>query len=121
MSYPPPPYGPPGYYPYPGPYGPPPRPTNGMAIGALISSLVFPPLGIVLGHIALSQIKRTGEEGRTLAIVGLVIGYVATILTVLFVVFAVLMAVMAADNPRYGTGGYYTQVSAAAPTHSAIL
>ena len=31
--------------------------------------------GIVLGHIALNQIKQSGEEGRQLAIAGLAVGY----------------------------------------------
>jgi peptidyl-prolyl cis-trans isomerase B (cyclophilin B) len=66
--------------PSPGPYPPmypPPRQTNGMAIVALVCSLALAPLGIIFGHIALSQIKRTGEEGRGLAIAGLIIGYVS--------------------------------------------
>ena len=52
--------------------------TNSMAIAALVSSLVLAPLGVIFGHISLSQIKRTGEQGRGLAIAGLVIGYVGT-------------------------------------------
>lgn len=54
------------------------RGTNQMAISALIVVLFFTPLAIVFGHIALSQIKRTGEKGRGLAVAGLAIGYAAT-------------------------------------------
>lgn len=61
-------------------------PTNAMAIAALVASLVFAPLGIVFGHLALNQLKRTGEEGRGLAIAGLAIGYVATGLMVFSIV-----------------------------------
>ncbi len=50
--------------------------TNTLAIVTLIVSLVFSVLAIPLGHIALGQIKKTGEQGRALAIAGLVIGYV---------------------------------------------
>ncbi|MGV0764803.1 DUF4190 domain-containing protein [Mycolicibacterium sp. XJ647] len=53
--------------------------TNGLAIAALVCPLVtcvLFPLGIIFGHIALSQIARTGEGGRGLAIAGLVISYV---------------------------------------------
>lgn len=32
--------------------------------------------GVVCGHIALSQISRTGEQGRGLALTGVIIGYV---------------------------------------------
>ena len=64
--------------------------TNGMAIAALVCSLVFAPLGIVFGHIALSQIKRTGEDGRGLAIAGLVVGYIFTAILVVYLIFVVI-------------------------------
>lgn len=63
--------------------------TNTMAIAALVSSLVFAPLGIVFGHLALMQIKRTGDEGRGLAVASLVIGYVVTVLGALFLILVV--------------------------------
>jgi hypothetical protein len=79
-GYPPPAYGYPPYYGYQTPAGP---GTNGKAIAALVSALgglvlscgLLSPIGIVLGHISLSQIRRTGQEGRGMAIAGLVIGY----------------------------------------------
>jgi hypothetical protein len=40
-----------------------------------IFAVVVPPAGVVLGHLALPQIRRTGERGRAAAIAGLVIGY----------------------------------------------
>jgi peptidyl-prolyl cis-trans isomerase B (cyclophilin B) len=64
-----------------------------MAIAALICGLLFAPLGIIFGHISLSQIRRTGEQGRGLAIAGLVLGYLLTALTVLAVVLVVLASV----------------------------
>jgi peptidyl-prolyl cis-trans isomerase B (cyclophilin B) len=30
---------------------------------------------VILGHISLSQIKKTGEQGRVMAVIGLVLGY----------------------------------------------
>lgn len=48
---------------------------NALAIIGLISVLFIYPVGIVVGHIALSQINTTGEGGRGLAITALVIGY----------------------------------------------
>ncbi|WP_458113504.1 DUF4190 domain-containing protein [Arthrobacter sp. R1-13] len=57
-------------------YAPTPAKTNALAIIGLISVLFIYPVGIVVGHIALSQIKTTGERGRGVAIVALVIGYV---------------------------------------------
>ncbi|MDV3124931.1 peptidylprolyl isomerase [Mycobacterium sp. 21AC1] len=98
----PPPYGgyPPGYPQYPGGYPTPPR-TNALAVAALVCGLLFAPLGIVFGHLSLSQINRTGEQGRGMAIAGLVIGYLMTALTIVTVVLLVLFAalvVQTADN-----------------------
>lgn len=85
-SQPPAPYGtgplPPGQLPavQPAPpyYYAPARPTNTMAILALVSGLLFAPAGIVLGHIARKQIRQTGEEGDGLALAGLILGYIGT-------------------------------------------
>lgn len=85
---------PPGYPPYGYPY-PPPRSTNTMAILALVLSLVFAPVGIILGHLARKQIRQTGEDGDGLALAGMIIGYVLTGIAVLsclgYVVIVVLM------------------------------
>jgi peptidyl-prolyl cis-trans isomerase B (cyclophilin B) len=89
----PPPYGayPPPYGGYPAGYGyPQPRPTNSLAIVSLVCAFLFAPLGILFGHISLSQIKKTGEEGRGLAIAGLVVGYIFTVLTIVMIVLSVL-------------------------------
>lgn len=97
---------PPPGYPYP-PYPPYPPPTNGLAVAALVCSVLFAPLGILFGHISLFQIKRTGEQGRGMAVAGLVIGYLVTIVAVLaLVAFGLLMtlAVRMAANSAY-TGG----------------
>lgn len=45
-----------------------------------------PIAGIVTGHLALLQIKRTGEEGRALALTGLIAGYTLTAFTAIFMV-----------------------------------
>ena len=47
----------------------------------------------MFGHISLSQIKKTGEEGRGLAIAGLIIGYLVTALAVLVIVLSVMFLV----------------------------
>lgn len=92
-------YGAPGYG-APGAYGyPPQRRTNGMAVGSLIASLVgFAtcvgwPVGIILGHIALKQIKQTGEDGGGMAKAGLIIGYICTILAVLGTIAYIVLIV----------------------------
>ncbi|MEU8398741.1 DUF4190 domain-containing protein [Nonomuraea sp. NPDC048892] len=76
-------YGQPGYY-------APPRSTNGMAVASLvlgIIGLIFCGLtsipGVILGHIALNRIKRTGEEGSGMAVGGLVTSYITVVIWVL--------------------------------------
>jgi hypothetical protein len=114
---PPPPYGapqygapPPGYAPPPPGYGPPPtgypapdysaygqpaQKTNSMAIASLVSSLVGFLCwlgaigGIVLGVIALNQIKQTQEEGHGLAIAGIAIGALSLVVGLLIFMFAI--------------------------------
>lgn len=61
---------------YAAPQQPASRPTNTMAIIALIASIIVSLVGVILGHIALNQIKKTGEGGRGLAIAALIIGYI---------------------------------------------
>ena len=104
-AYPPPPQGAyPGYYGYPQP-----QPTNTLAIVSLVCAFLFSPLGIIFGHISLSQIKKTGEEGRGLAIAGLVISYMIAVLTIVMVALGVLFFVQVAHDlerldgltPRY--------------------
>ena len=52
--------------------------TNGLAIAALMLGVCgFALLPVILGHVALGQIRRTGAGGSALAIVGLVLGYLA--------------------------------------------
>jgi hypothetical protein len=46
--------------------------TNTLAILSLIFGLLGGWLGLLFGIIALSQIKRTGESGRGMAIVGII-------------------------------------------------
>lgn len=67
------------------------RPTNTLAIVALILGIVVPVAGIVVGHIALSQIKKTGEAGHGLALAGTVIGYVLTVLYLILIVIGILL------------------------------
>lgn len=76
-------------------------PTNGMAIAALITGILVPLVGIILGHISLGQIKRTGENGRGMALAGLICGYVFTAFTVLYFGFIIIMIIAAAGTSSY--------------------
>lgn len=91
-----------------GPYGPTGtgRGTNGLAVASLVSGILWlcgvgSIAAVVLGHIALSQIKRTGAAGRGLAIAGLVLGY----LGVAGGVITLLAILGAANNDDTGTSG----------------
>jgi hypothetical protein len=65
------------------PYGPlPSRDYNTFAVLSPIFAVVVPPAGVVLGHLALPQIRRTGERGHTAAIAGLVIGYLMCVVLI---------------------------------------
>jgi hypothetical protein len=103
---PPPGYGPPhaGGYPPPGysggygsgAYGPAPATgTNPLAIASLAASVlgvlcgVGAIAGIVLGWIALRQIRRTPQEGYGLAVAGIVVGVAAVIISLIWMIYAV--------------------------------
>src|SRR6195952_3853601 len=48
---------------------------NTLALAAIPAGILLPPIGIAVGHVARNQIKRTGEQGDTLAYIGLVFAY----------------------------------------------
>jgi hypothetical protein len=75
--------------------------TNTLAIVALILGIVIPIGGIITGHIALGQIKRTGEAGHGLALAGTIIGYVGSAAWIIFWVFYIVVIALAVS-----TGGY---------------
>jgi uncharacterized membrane protein len=68
--------------------------TNGLAIASLISSFaglfcfIGSIAGIVLGTIALEQIKRDPRDGYGLAVTGIVIGVAGLVVTLVVVIFA---------------------------------
>ncbi|CAN5133699.1 hypothetical protein BH09ACT3_BH09ACT3_06210 [soil metagenome] len=70
---------------------PPARPTNSLAIVAFVLGFFVSLGAVICGHLALSQIKRSGEGGRGFAIAGLVLGYVGIGFTVIVIaIYAVL-------------------------------
>src|SRR3984893_7706178 len=83
--------------------------TNTLAWVSLISGIVswvaVPVIGaivaVITGHMAKREIRRTGEQGDTLATVGLVLGYlhlavVLIIIGILLVIFAGTFAIIRA-------------------------
>jgi hypothetical protein len=82
------------------------RCTNSSAIAALVCGiLAFCGLGpiaiaaIILGHKALSQIRRTGEDGYGLAKAGLVLGYLSLALGVLTLLILLGLSHTTAGGP----------------------
>ncbi|HLQ17261.1 MAG TPA: DUF4190 domain-containing protein [Candidatus Eisenbacteria bacterium] len=60
-------------------------------------------VAVITGHIARHQIRRTGEAGASLALAGLIAGYVSIALTLLFILayigFFVFMFAFIAAHP----------------------
>ncbi len=87
-----------GYAPAPQ-YG---RPTNTMAILALVMAFVFAPAGLILGIIARKQIARTGEEGDGLALAGIIVGGIITSLFAVLIVFWIIAFVSITSSGGFG-------------------
>jgi len=99
----------------PGPYAPapygyaPPPPTNTLAIVSLVCSAlglttgITAIAGVICGHLALGQISRSGEQGRGLAIAGIVIGYAVIVLFALIIMGWLLFAAVLVTVPGSST------------------
>ena len=113
----PPPYpAPPGFQPYPPAYGMPQYyagpmapSTNGMAIASLVCSianffmvpLVGGLLAVIFGHVARGQIRNANgtQTGATLALIGLIVGYIGLALDVAVIVLIIVLIIA---NPSNG-------------------
>jgi hypothetical protein len=102
-----PPYQPPqAYQPYPLV-----RPTNGLAIAALVCGIAAFVTGItcipaiICGHIARRQIRQTGESGDGLAVAGLILGYISVALFIVAVLAIGLFMTRAASTVSVPNGG----------------
>lgn len=105
-------YSVPGYgvaYPHYG-YLPPP-PTNGMAVAALVVSIIgavglcgygigglIGGVGAILGHVARRQIRERGEGGDGLALAGVIVGWIACGIAVAAIVVIVIFIVAIAAS-----------------------
>ncbi|UZN03939.1 DUF4190 domain-containing protein [Cellulomonas sp. S1-8] len=108
-----PPYGGPGQ-----PYGwAPPQPTDGLAVASLVTSVgglvllagATGPIGIGLGIGALARIRRTGARGRGMAIAGIVVGAVATVVLALVVWVTVWFAQLESSYAQDATDAFDEQ------------
>lgn len=86
------------------------RGVNGLSVASLVVSLTCcGPIGMILGFVALSQIKKSGEQGRGMAIAGVVIGLLGIVAAVLWIVAMVVF------------GGAFSQVDFSAGIRAAAL
>jgi hypothetical protein len=77
--------------------------TNVLAILSLIFGIFgFNIIAVIMGHVALSQIKKTGGGGRTLAIIGLVLGYLEIVAILIWII--IIIAAAATGNITVSTG-----------------
>lgn len=87
--------------PYAAPTMAPPAKTNVLAIISLVSAFFVSLAAIICGHIALNQIKRTGESGRGLALAGVILGYVGLVFGLIFAILYVGLFSFAASQGYY--------------------
>ena len=83
-----------GYAYQPGYPAPPQDRTNKLAIGSIVASVIGllcgigSIVGIVLGAVALNQIKRSREGGYGLAVAGIVIGVASLVISIIWMTYA---------------------------------
>ncbi|TCK22832.1 DUF4333 domain-containing protein [Pseudonocardia endophytica] len=100
---------PPGY-PY--PPVPPPRRTNVLAIVSLVLAFLLAPIGLILGIVALVQIRKRGEGGTGLAVAGIVIGGLGTLIVAGIVAIALLA------TPTLNTDQIETRIASTTQTET---
>jgi hypothetical protein len=103
----------PGYPPPPQDY--PPTQTNPLATLSIVFAFLFSPVGAVLGHVALGQIRQRHQSGRDRALIGLTLSYTFIVVTV---VGLVLWAVAANNSAGSSSVAATTPGPVSAPTSS---
>ncbi|ORV31480.1 hypothetical protein AWB99_11815 [Mycolicibacterium confluentis] len=110
-----------GHHTPPPAYQPPPSKPNTLATLSIVFAFLFAPVGAVLGHVALHQIKQRQQTGRDRALVGLVLSYALTVVAVVaLVVWAVLPTekAPATASPPTATVSAPASTSTTTPTPS---
>lgn len=67
------------------------KPFNLLAVLSAVFTIVFFPVGLILGAIALNQIDQTGERGKGLALAAVIVSGLLLILpiTLIFITVAI--------------------------------
>jgi tellurite resistance protein TehA-like permease len=71
--------------------------ADGAAIGSIFGAFLFPPLGIILGHVSRSQAKRHNQIPSSVATLGCVLGYIFTIISLIVIIIIVAAIAKSAD------------------------
>ena len=67
--------------------------TNTLAIVSLVLSIIgFNVVAIVLGFVALNQVKKTGDKGRGMALAAVIIGFAEIVIGIIIIVVVVSAA-----------------------------
>lgn len=98
-------YPPQGSYPY---YPPIEQPWNAMCIAGFVFSFIFAPVGLILSIIALAQINSSGEKSKGMAIAGIIIGIVNTLISIAVIVGIVFAIGNALDSANDYNGHDYS-------------
>jgi hypothetical protein len=105
-----------GYGVPPSPYGRPPAAVSPLATLSVVFAFVFAPVGIVLGHVALSQIRYRGQAGRDRAMVGLTLSYIVSVVAVMALIVMAATASTGDTSPSTTATTTATTTTTTAPT-----
>jgi len=77
------------------------RTSNALASWSLVLALlwgfgIFSLLAVIFGHTALGQIRERRQDGRPIAVVGLVLGYLGLAAAIVPLLFMVILMVVSA-------------------------
>jgi hypothetical protein len=94
----------------PPPYGRRQGEVNTLATLSVVFAFVFAPVGIACGHLALSQIRYSGQPGRDRALVGLTLSYVVSVVAVVALIVMAAAASSGRISPSAGSSRTTTTI-----------
>ena len=105
-----------GYGVPPSPYGRAPAAVSPLATLSVVFAFVFAPVGIVLGHVALSRIRYRGQAGHDRAMVGLTLSYIVSVVAVMALIVMAATASTGDTSPSTTATTTATTTTTTAPT-----
>ena len=93
-------------------YGPP-RRTSGFAIASMVLGILGTGIiAVIVGHVAMNDIKKTGKDGKGMAIAGLVLGYITTAFWTIFWIAVLAVGASTSTSPSAFEPAPASEVSA---------